>query len=1049
MLEKIGLPPKPSARGSSWVVDASHCQLCTSQFTLFNRKHHCRRCGGLFCGNCTQQRMVLRGQGDGPVRICDPCKKLEDATRFEARHGLKNRASAGGSRTSSKMEVDLLVKQLESNESSLQVSVNGNSVEDDYCIRSQDREYISNTGVGTNDHPSNSKSLKILANEGNQGSVLTPQMLRQHAMAEKRKWMELKRDGKGEEAMLAFKKGKELEQRAEALELSIRRSQRRVAASTTIASRQMQDDQASSTRRRKIKSSASATEVNQVNHASITHKLTSPKVTAEKDDFLGDLKELGWSEVDLQNADKEHGRNRSVESEIADLAAATNPSMVNAAAKKSEGGSSLSSMEVLAHKRRALALKREGKIVEAKEELKKAKILEKQLEEQEIGGREESDDELAALIQGLEKGTARVGNSTHDNIVSNIPFSLDGLLTSIGDEDEVDETGVELTDSDMNDPDMMAALISMGWGEELGTTDKNTSPDKFEQTTSFADFSSLKSRGDERRYALEQSKMPHPRRGGLYESLGTRESFDVSEEIVDVTEQDMSDPYYLSALRAMGFEDEEPTKLMQPLMAVASPSVIEKTTLQQEILSLKKEALALKRAGKIEAAKEELRQAKKLEKQLQEEHAQHVEECSMLAASQTAMFHRDPSVESVEDVIVENVNKDMEDPELAKTLRSLGWQDGAIDIDSSSCEVPTKAAVSMSSQDLSTVVSTFPSKKRSELQKELLGLKRSALKLRREGRSDEADEELKKAQVLEQQMQDLENTELVAGKDLQTGKAKGQWQVDRTKDKEFLSLVTDHSEDTEQVTEDDMKDPDMLAVLQSLGWDEEQKKTTSSLNQQSQMTDSREGLVDNLMQSEEVGILNHSKGEFISVETEKALQKLSTENDVCTYEVYKDDFASEIESEKVVHMDDFHSEYIGIQEQDGLMFPLIESQRVDTNAKGVPSLPATAGGTKVMNVKDELSHSTTVGGTGVMDLLTGHEWMPVGVEESSDGVDAQALLVENLCDTSFGTGIENLISKQVQISCGSIEKPGKNQMAPREEKNTYHPVEKKYTEKKI
>lgn len=25
--------------------------------------------------------MTLRGQGDAPVRICDPCKKLEDAAR--------------------------------------------------------------------------------------------------------------------------------------------------------------------------------------------------------------------------------------------------------------------------------------------------------------------------------------------------------------------------------------------------------------------------------------------------------------------------------------------------------------------------------------------------------------------------------------------------------------------------------------------------------------------------------------------------------------------------------------------------------------------------------------------------------------------------------------------------------------------------------------------------------------------------------------------------------------------------------------------------------
>lgn len=39
--------------------------------------------------------MVLRGQGDSPVRICEPCKKLEEAARFELRYGHKNRASRG------------------------------------------------------------------------------------------------------------------------------------------------------------------------------------------------------------------------------------------------------------------------------------------------------------------------------------------------------------------------------------------------------------------------------------------------------------------------------------------------------------------------------------------------------------------------------------------------------------------------------------------------------------------------------------------------------------------------------------------------------------------------------------------------------------------------------------------------------------------------------------------------------------------------------------------------------------------------------------------
>lgn len=58
-------------------------------------QHHCRRCGGLFCNSCTQGRMVLRGQGDSPVRVCEPCKKLEEAARFELRYGHKSRTARG------------------------------------------------------------------------------------------------------------------------------------------------------------------------------------------------------------------------------------------------------------------------------------------------------------------------------------------------------------------------------------------------------------------------------------------------------------------------------------------------------------------------------------------------------------------------------------------------------------------------------------------------------------------------------------------------------------------------------------------------------------------------------------------------------------------------------------------------------------------------------------------------------------------------------------------------------------------------------------------
>ncbi|RKP36385.1 hypothetical protein BJ085DRAFT_21759, partial [Dimargaris cristalligena] len=42
----------------AWEPDeaARHCRLCERRFTLFVRRHHCRRCGILVCDPCSAQR---------------------------------------------------------------------------------------------------------------------------------------------------------------------------------------------------------------------------------------------------------------------------------------------------------------------------------------------------------------------------------------------------------------------------------------------------------------------------------------------------------------------------------------------------------------------------------------------------------------------------------------------------------------------------------------------------------------------------------------------------------------------------------------------------------------------------------------------------------------------------------------------------------------------------------------------------------------------------------------------------------------------------------
>lgn len=47
-------PPVPAAR-QPWVVDntRAHCVFCGVAFSTFRRRHHCRRCGEIFCDSCS------------------------------------------------------------------------------------------------------------------------------------------------------------------------------------------------------------------------------------------------------------------------------------------------------------------------------------------------------------------------------------------------------------------------------------------------------------------------------------------------------------------------------------------------------------------------------------------------------------------------------------------------------------------------------------------------------------------------------------------------------------------------------------------------------------------------------------------------------------------------------------------------------------------------------------------------------------------------------------------------------------------------------------
>ncbi|XP_038192237.1 zinc finger FYVE domain-containing protein 26 isoform X4 [Arvicola amphibius] len=70
------VPPEAPPARDQWVPDEteSTCMVCCRErFTMFNRRHHCRRCGRLVCGSCSSKKMVVEGCRENPVRVCDQC----------------------------------------------------------------------------------------------------------------------------------------------------------------------------------------------------------------------------------------------------------------------------------------------------------------------------------------------------------------------------------------------------------------------------------------------------------------------------------------------------------------------------------------------------------------------------------------------------------------------------------------------------------------------------------------------------------------------------------------------------------------------------------------------------------------------------------------------------------------------------------------------------------------------------------------------------------------------------------------------------------------
>ncbi|KAF9683471.1 hypothetical protein SADUNF_Sadunf04G0017000 [Salix dunnii] len=797
MLEKIRLPARPSLRGNDRVVDASHCQGCSSQFTFINRKHHCRRCGGLFCGNCTRQRMVLRGQSDSSVRICDPCKKLEEAARFEMRYGHNNRSGKGSSRMTAKNE-DEILNEILGNDRMISSSSGQQSNTDMFSSnqRASSCASYSNTqqvdALDGGGEIRRSHSVDECNHVYSEVGSTTPVELRQRALDEKKRYKILKAEGKSEEALKAFKRGKELERQVDALELSVRKKCRKVLSSTYTVETQKEDGPKESVRKSK--------RLAQVN---------------EKDNFTAELRELGWSDMDLHDRGKKLVK-MSLEGELSSLLGE-----ISGRTNKDMGRSGVDKTKVVELKRKALALKREGKVVEAKEELKKAKVLEQKLEEQELlGVNEDSDDEISMLISSMDSDQEDI---VHAEDEQGHGFDFDHL---VGTADDLHVDGsFEVTDEDLVDPELAATLKSSGWTDDSDSSETTTQSVSIDRETLQSEILSLK------REALN-----HKRGGNVAEAMAHLKKAKLLERDLESLGGEVGSSIVHDTTRMKKISPSQNTIATSNVSS--KPARRSRLMIQKELLAIKKKALALRREGRLDAAEEELKASCLIvdtrnfvddELFINNPHAgddaaDAANDClcplrkrASVGSENLDLENEDPSItgsppirEGGEDV----TDQDMHDPAYLSLLRSLGWKDD--DNEHTISPFDPKESDNISAQTINPLVTQStsniswraPRRSKAETQRELLGLKRKALTLRHEGKIDEAEEVLIAAKALETQITGME-----------TLKKEIQIESNKPKD-EIVRPINSAAEegDVDDIAEKDMHDPSLLSMLTNLGW---------------------------------------------------------------------------------------------------------------------------------------------------------------------------------------------------------------------------------------
>ncbi|XP_072488214.1 pleckstrin homology domain-containing family F member 1 isoform X2 [Notamacropus eugenii] len=74
-LRATGRPPT-TEHAAPWIPDKATdiCMRCTqTKFSALTRRHHCRKCGFVVCGDCSRERFLMPRLSSKPLRVCGLC----------------------------------------------------------------------------------------------------------------------------------------------------------------------------------------------------------------------------------------------------------------------------------------------------------------------------------------------------------------------------------------------------------------------------------------------------------------------------------------------------------------------------------------------------------------------------------------------------------------------------------------------------------------------------------------------------------------------------------------------------------------------------------------------------------------------------------------------------------------------------------------------------------------------------------------------------------------------------------------------------------------